>query len=271
MRHGKIDDQAPQCVASHGRLDESATVSVTVRFLGTGDAFNTRARCHASYLVTAPSATVMLDCGPSALLAMHRDGISVETIDAVFLSHLHGDHFAGLPFLFLSWIFETPRTRPLTIVGPPGTEVRTQELFRAMYRDVSARILPFTVHYVEVTGGARIAVGAVDLLPFAVPHQPTETSLGFRLSVDGKVLLYSGDTGWTEALVTQSQGADLFICECCFYETRFDFHLDYPRIAEQRARFGCRRLVLTHIGREVLARRDEITEELASDGLVLEL
>ena len=71
--------------------------------------------------------------------------------------------------------------------------------------------------------------------------------------------------------MTQSQGADLFICECCFYETRVDFHLDYPRLAAQRHRFGCRRLVLTHCGREVLAHREEITEEIAPDGLVVDL
>ena len=246
-------------------------MSVSVRFLGTGDAFNSRARCHASYLVQAPSATVLLDCGASALLAMRREGLAVEAIDAIFLSHLHGDHFAGVPFFFLSWIFDTPRSRPLTITGPPGTEARIAELFRAMYRDISSRALPFRVDYREFGGGDRTQVGGVDLLPFAVPHQTTEVSLGYRLAVGGKEILYSGDTGWTEALVTHSRGTDLFICECCFFDTRVDFHLDYPRIAEQRARFGCRRLVLSHLGREVLARREEITEELASDGLVIEL
>jgi ribonuclease BN (tRNA processing enzyme) len=85
------------------------------------------------------------------------------------------------------------------------------------------------------------------------------------------VVLYSGDTGWTEALVTQSQGVDLFICECCFYETRVDFHLDYPRLAAQRHRFGCERLVLSHCGREVLAHREDIAEVIASDGLVVDL
>ena len=249
-------------------------MSVTVRFLGTGDAFNARARCHASYLVSSPSATLLLDCGPAALLAMKRDNLPVEAIDAVCLSHLHGDHFAGLPFFFLTWIFDAPRQRPLTIVGPPGTEARVQELYRAMYRDISVRPMPFPLHYTEVGDGARTRLGidgAADLLAFAVPHQQTEVSLGYRLTLDGKVVLYSGDTGWTEALVTQSRDADLFICECCFFDTRVDFHLDYPRIAEQRARFGCRRLVLSHLGREVLARRDEIEEELAFDGLVVEL
>ncbi|MGH7786568.1 MAG: MBL fold metallo-hydrolase [Candidatus Binatia bacterium] len=244
---------------------------MTVRFLGTGDAFNARARCHASYLVVAPSTTFMLDCGPSTLLAMKRDGLDVDSVDAIFLSHLHGDHFAGLPFFFLTWVFDSPRQRPLTIVGPPGTEARVQDLYRAMYKDLAARPLPYAVHFVEVNGTVRTTVGAIEVRPFVVPHQQTETSLGFRIQVDGKTILYSGDTGWTEALVTHSRGADLFICECCFYETRVDFHLDYPRLAEHIPRFGCRRLVLSHCGREVLAHRDEIPEEISYDGLIVEV
>ena len=246
-------------------------MAVRVAFLGSGDAFNARARCHAGYLLSTPSSTMLLDCGPTTPLAMRREGVSADVLDAILISHLHGDHFAGLPFLFLAYIFDTPRQRPLTVVGPPGTEARVQDLYRAMYRDLSTRPLPFEVRYVEVTGGQRTAIGAVDLIPFAVPHQQTELSLGYRLAVDGTAILYSGDSGWTEALVTHSRGTDLFICECCYYETRTDFHLDYPRIAENRARFGCRRLVLTHLGREVLAHEAEITEQLAHDGLVVEL
>jgi ribonuclease BN (tRNA processing enzyme) len=131
--------------------------------------------------------------------------------------------------------------------------------------------MPFEVRYVEVEPGEIRQFGPVELLPFRVPHQETEVSLGFRLAVDGKTITYSGDTGWSEELVIQSQGADLFICECCFYETRVDFHLDYPRIFENRQRFGCRRLILTHIGREVHAHRAGLTLEVAHDGLVVEL
>lgn len=244
-------------------------MTVSVRFLGTGDAFNARGRCHASYLVQAPSTTLLLDCGASALLAMQREGISIDALDGVCLSHLHGDHFAGLPFIFIAATFDVPRKRPLTIVGPPGTEERVRELFRAMYRDLSTKPLPFEVRYVEVGSDVRTAVGPAELLSFAVPHQQTELSLGYRLTVDGRVVLYSGDTGWTETLVTQSRGAHLFICECCFYETRVDFHLDYPRLAAQRHRFMCDQLVLSHCGREVLAHREEIAEQIATDGLVI--
>ena len=246
-------------------------MTVRVTFLGTGDAFNARGRCHASYLVAAPSATLLLDCGPSILLAMNRDGQTPDGLDAVVLSHLHGDHFAGLAFLLLRFIYDAPRQRPLTIVGPPDTEARVRELYRVMYRDLSTRPIPFPLRFMEVTPDVPFAVGTVDLLPFAVPHQQTELSLAYRLTIEGKHVLYSGDSGWTEALVAHSQGTDLFICECCFYDTRLDFHLDYPRIAEHRHRFGCRRLVLTHVGREVLARRAEIPDEIGFDGLAIDL
>jgi ribonuclease BN (tRNA processing enzyme) len=246
-------------------------VGVTVRFLGTGDAFNARGRCHASYLVSSPAYSLLLDCGSSALLAMKRDGLSVEALDAVFLSHLHGDHFSGLPFFFLNWNFETRRQRPLTIVGPPGTAERVQDLYRAMYRDLSALPMPFEVEYREVRGNQEVSLGPLRLVPFPVPHQQSEISLGVRIAVEDKSVLYSGDTGWTEALVEHSQGTDLFICECCYYDVRTTFHLDYPRIREQRERFGCRRLILSHLGREVLARRGEIDSELADDGLTVAL
>ncbi len=234
-------------------------MSVAVRFLGTGDAFNNRGRCHASYLVSGSSTTLLLDCGASSLLAMQRDGVNIDQLDAVCLSHLHGDHFAGLPFLFIAATYDVPRRRPLTIVGPPGTQSRVEDLFRAMYRDLAAKSLPFPVHYVEVADGVRTRIGPAELLSFEVPHQLNDLSLGYRLSVEGKVVLYSGDTGWTEALVTQSQGADLFICECCFYETRVDFHLDYPRLAAQRPRFGCRRWC----SRTVAARSSHIARRSA--------
>jgi ribonuclease BN (tRNA processing enzyme) len=246
-------------------------VAVRVTFLGAGDAFNAGARCHASYLVEAPSARVLLDCGATAVLALKRARFDLNDLDAVFVSHLHGDHFAGIPFLFLAWFHESARRRPVTIVGPPGTEERVHALYAALYRDLAAKPMPFDVEFVEVEPDVRRLLAGVEVLPFRVPHQETGVSLGLRISTAGKTILYSGDTGWTEDLVVQSQGTDLFICECCFFETRVDFHLDYPRIAEHRHRFGCRRLVLTHIGREVLARRAEVALEIAEDGLVVEL
>lgn len=242
-----------------------------VRFLGSGDAFCAAGRNQAAYLVRTGESTFLLDCGATTLGALKRQGLDLSTIDAVFLSHLHGDHFAGLPFLFLEYIFETHRQRPLKICGPPGTEERVARLFSAMYRELAAKGMPFSLEFKELLPQKSLKLGGSTIMPFRVPHQETEISLGIRIDTGRHRILYSGDTGWTEDLVIQAQGTDLFICECCYFDTRYPSHLDYPRLLANHERFGTSRLILTHLGREVLARRNEIALEMATDGLAVTL
>lgn len=245
--------------------------SVQVVFLGAGDAFSAGGRHQAGYLVTGGGTSILLDCGATTLASLKREGVPAGSIDTIFISHLHGDHFSGLPFLFLEYTYVEPRRRPIRIAGPPGIGSRVDELFRAMYRDAGSRPLPFEVDFIELRPDRHVQAGPVLFDPFRVPHQQTELSLGVGATLDGRRIVYSGDTGWTEDLIARSEGANLFICECSFFETRADSHLDYPRIAENRHRFGVERLILTHLGKEVLARRDQIDIELAHDGLRVDL
>jgi ribonuclease BN (tRNA processing enzyme) len=131
--------------------------------------------------------------------------------------------------------------------------------------------MPFPVHYVELTASEPHTTHGVTIEPFTVPHVAELTCFGFRVRAGGRTIVYSGDTGWTDEFVARTKGADLFICECSTFETRLDIHISYPEIAERAASLGCRRLVLSHLGAEPLGRRDEITLELAEDGLVIPL
>lgn len=246
-------------------------MGLRVTFLGAGDAFSSGGRCMAAYLVEASNATLLLDCGATTLLALKSKGLNADAVDAVVLSHLHGDHFAGIPFLFVEYMYNRKRTRPLIVAGPVGTRERVLAVFRGMYKELSTRPMPFETIYIELEPDRATEIAGCRVLPFRVPHQEDDVSLGVRVEADGRSVLYSGDTGWTEALVEQARRANLFICECCYFETRVDFHLDYPRIAANRARFECDRLILTHIGQEVLSRLPEVTEEVAEDGLVVEV
>ncbi len=243
----------------------------TLTCLGTSDAFGSGGRHCAGYLVDTAEGCILLDAGPSVLTALKRLGRTTADIDAVVLSHLHGDHFAGVSFLLLEYRYETPRTRPLLVVGPPDTERRVFEAYYALYEEARGEPLPFEVRFQEVRDGSAIDVVDARLESFRVPHQETAISLGHRLRCGGKSLVYSGDTEWTPDLLRQSRGADLFLCECTSFETKIPRHVRYLDIVANSERFECERLVLTHLGREVRQRANEIGHELANDGLSIAL
>lgn len=244
---------------------------VRIIFLGTGDSFAAGGRFLSGCLIQSRGVSLLLDCGPTILTALKRQGVPASALDTVFFSHLHGDHIAGAPFLLMEYIYLDRRHRPLTMIGPPGTGERVMSLFRSMYPETAQKQLPFELEFIEIRPPASADSRGASLHAFPVPHQKGAISLGCILETGGRRILYSGDTGWTEDLVKYAEGTDLFICECSFFETRFPFHLDYPRLLENRERFHTKRLILTHLGQEVLSRSDEVEYEMAQDGLVIEI
>lgn len=242
-----------------------------VTVLGAGDAFSSGGQRQSGYLIETNSATFLLDCGTTTLLALKTLQIPAERIDFVAISHMHGDHFGGLPFLFLEYLHEQPRTRPLHIAGPPGIQDRVLALHRVMYGELSTCAPSFELTFHQLPPGRPACICGVKLLPFRVPHQQDDISLGYRVTVDGKSLLYSGDCGWNEALARYAHGTDLFICEYCYFQTRTSYHISYPQLAEQAPRLACKRLLLSHLGREVLECLPQLRLEWATDGLVVEV
>jgi ribonuclease BN (tRNA processing enzyme) len=244
---------------------------VRITCLGSGDAFSSGGRRMSGYFIETPESALMLDCGPTVLEAFRNLHLSAASLDMVFLSHMHGDHFGGMPFLFLHFLYIEPRTRPLRIAGSTGTERRVRSLFELTYESTAAEPLPFDLSFVDAIPDVAIETEDIRIIPFPVPHQVSPPSLGCEILIGDRKIVYSGDSGWTEELPARTQGADLFLCECVFFESRTDTHLDYPLIMENRGRFGAKRILLTHIGQEVLNRRDEVGLEMACDGLVIEL
>jgi len=244
---------------------------VRITCLGSGDAFSSGGRRMSGYFIETPESALLLDCGPTVLEAFRSLRLSADSLDVVFLSHMHGDHFGGMPFLFLHYMFVEPRTRPLRIAGSPGTESRVRSLFELTYESTAAEQLPFDLSFTEAIPDVAIETKDIRIIPFPVPHQASPQSLGCEVIVGDRKIVYSGDSGWTEELPARTQGADIFLCECAFFESRMDTHLDYPLIMKNRHRFGAKRILLTHLGQEVLDRCDEVDIEMACDGLVIEL
>ena len=246
-------------------------MTTTLTCLGPSDPFRSPGRHRAGYLLDTPQGCVLLDAGPSVLSALKSLRRRPTEVDAVVLSHLHGDHFGGVAFLILEFCYEAPRERPLLVVGPPDTERRVFELYHALYAEMRGKALPFEMRFVEMGDGSVTEVADARIESFRVPHQETAVSLGHRVLAGGATVAYSGDTAWTPDLLRHSRGADLFVCECTTFESEVPRHVRYLDIAANRKSFDCRRLLLTHLGREMRERSGEIPEELANDGLKLVL
>lgn len=237
--------------------------------LGTSDAFGSAGRHCAGYLLDTPQGCMLLDAGPSVLSALKAQQRRPSELDAVLLSHLHGDHFGGVAFLILEFCYEAPRDRPLLVVGPPETERRVFELYHALYAEMRGKPLPFELRFIEMTDGSATEVKDARVESFRVPHQDTAVSLGYRVRANGRSVAYSGDTAWTPDLLRHSRGTDVFVCECTTFETEVPRHIRYREIAQHRHAFDCGQLLLTHLGREMRERSGEIPESLANDGLKL--
>jgi ribonuclease BN (tRNA processing enzyme) len=238
------------------------TDAVRVTVLGSGDAFGSGGRLHSGYLVEAPGTSFLIDCGPSVLQALKRRGADPSQVDFVCLSHLHGDHFGGVPFLFMDALYVHRRTRALEVYGPPDTERRVRALFRALYERQASEESPFRVAYGELTP-SRTTVHGVTIETFRVPHVADLVCYGYRFEAGGHSILYSGDTAWTDEFVARARGAD--------FETQLGIHVTYRDIAARAASLGCKRLVLSHLGEDVLDRRAEVSLEIAEDGMVIPL
>jgi len=237
-----------------------------LHILGCGDAFGSGGRNQSGYLIEAADRLFLMDCEPTTLLAMERAGFDPRRLDVDFLSHLHGDHFGGLPFFFISDLYESARDKPLQIAGPPGTEERVGELFRLMY----GGDVPPTRFHLLVPDRSELVAG-IQVLPFRVPHQLRALSLGLKLSYEGKQILFSGDSAWTDIFLSHARGVDLFLCECSFYDQQSTNHMSYKILQENLARLECKKLVLTHLGEEMLKRRQQLETTFADDGMVIDL
>ena len=244
---------------------------LTVQFLGSGDAFGSGGHFQACILVRSDASAFLLDCGTSSLIAMRRFDVDPNAIDAILISHLHGDHFGGLPFFILGAQLISRRTRPLLVAGPPGMEERVRQAMDVLFPGSSQTQRRFAIDFVELPEETPIRAGRLEVTAYAVVHASGAPAYALRVRCDDKVIAYSGDTEWTDALLRAAADADLFICEAYFFEKQIKFHLDYQTLLQHRSQLSCRRLILTHMNEDMLRRLPDVDLEYAEDGKVIVL
>jgi ribonuclease BN (tRNA processing enzyme) len=244
---------------------------VEVRVLGCGDAFGSGGRFQTCFLVSGRGTRFLVDCGATSVVAMNRWAVDRGGIDFILLTHLHGDHIGGVPFFVLDSHFTVGRTRPLTIAGPPGTRARLRDVMETLFPGSPAMTLRFPLEVTEYTLETPNRIAGLTVTPFTVVHPSGAPPTALRIECDGRTLAYSGDTQWAAGLVRAAEGTDLLLLECNGYDKRLPNHLDLTTLLEHKDELRSRRIVLTHMGEDMLAHRDRAPWECAEDGMTLEV
>ncbi len=242
-----------------------------LQFVGCGDAFGSGGRYNTCFHVSGSQVNFLIDCGASSLPALKRQGIARDDIDLILITHFHGDHFGGLPFLLLDAQF-TRRTRPLIIAGPEGIEARLAQAMEALFENSSKTRQRFDLSVVALRPEQTRSFGAVDVTPFAVVHgESGGPFLAYRVAAEGRVIAYSADTEWTATLVPAARDADLFIAEAYTYDKVVKNHLSLKTLEAHLAEIRPKRLILTHMSDDMLGRLDTLGYTAASDGMTVEI
>jgi len=240
-----------------------------LRFVGCGDALGSGGRSNTCFHVAGKSVNFLIDCGASSLPALKRLDIARDDIDLILITHFHGDHFGGLPFLLLDAQF-TRRTRPLVIAGPEGIETRLAQLMEALFEHSSKTKQRFDLSVIALTPEETRSFGAVEVTPYAVVHgESGGPFLAYRIETEGRVVTYSADTEWTDTLIPAARDADLFIAEAYYYDKIVKNHLSLKTLEAHLPEFNAKRLVLTHMSDDMLGRLDELPYTAAEDGMVV--
>ncbi len=242
--------------------------------LGSGDAFGSGGRFNASFLIEAAESKLLLDCGASTLVALNTRSVDPSLIDGIVLSHLHGDHFGGLPFLLLEAQHLSHRQRPLLIAGPPGTKARLDAALDVLFPRSRENSWRFDWRVIELAVGEAHHLLGTTITTAEVLHQSGAPSTAVRLIDGSATLAYSGDTEWTDALVPIADGADLFIVECYNYDRQVTGHMAWTILRQKLDILRAKAIMITHMNPTMLAHIAEAQARgvlVAHDGMQFDI
>jgi ribonuclease BN (tRNA processing enzyme) len=177
------------------------------------------ARGCAGYLLEAPGVRLLIDCGSGVTRRLAELGIEWQSITHIALTHFHLDHYSDIPTLLYAFRYGMlpVRSAPLEIIGPVGTRGLFDKLAAVYGTFMTAPVYPQTLH--EIEPGATLDLTTrqpvnppIRLSAFKVPHTPE--SVAYSITLGGRRIVYSGDTGVSPELGEWARGCDLLVAEC---------------------------------------------------------
>ena len=245
-----------------------------ITVVGSGNAFNTNGRAHAAYLLENHCGNVMLlDCGATTLYRLQQMQFDFMRLDCVVLTHFHGDHIGGLPFLILQLHLVTQTPKTLHIYGPPGVKEICKDLIDICYPGYFEKC-DLVFEELKVNQQFERLKHNPEFLVRAFPMTHRLESLGYQIKdVHSGVFAFSGDSAFDEKLLALMKGVDIGVLELSIF-TQLEKKVAHVSLAELRAGeelLLAKRIILTHIYDELENEASRLGFETAYDGLQFEV
>ena len=197
---------------------------------------------------------VMLDCGFTTPHLYFKDNHNPDTLDALWISHFHGDHFFGVPLLFLRF-WEMGREQPLIIAGQKGIQKKISQVMELAYPGFM-RKMQYGIEFVEVEPGVKIDVVGLEWQTAVNEH--SQRSLSVRIDKEGKSIFYSGDGRPTHDTEKLAKGCNLIIHESFWVEGKTYGHSSIQTTIEFAKKTGVDQLALVHLSH--IVRKNKVNE-----------
>lgn len=241
-----------------------------ITIIGAGDAFGSGGNFNTCFHLKTKNKNLLIDCGATSLVGLKKLAFEPADLDNILISHLHGDHFGGLPFIILDFL-RKERTKVLTIIGPEGIQIKTLALLDLLYPDLINQINREILQFKEFQSNGIEDFEDFKLETFEVVHSPPSHPHALKLFIDDKIIAFSGDTEWCKNLIPLAHEVDLLICECNWFKTNGKGHLNYQILFDNLGKLNANHILLNHLGEEALQNIEHFQIPIAKEGMIINL
>lgn len=209
--------------------------------LGSGNAFNMDGRGHTAFLLDQK---LLIDCGATTLLKIQEFRIDISHLKGILITHFHGDHFAGIPFLLIYFKYILNRREPLFLIGPKELKAKFQQLMNLNYPDIE---LPFPMEFQEMDKSDAISFEDYKIVSCPITHK--EESIGYQIFDKNHSFAFTGDTKLNHEVIELFKHIDIGILELSLWENpnKEVAHVSLQELIEIRDQIKVRRLYFNHL------------------------
>lgn len=231
-----------------------------IQFIGTGSiGAKERSAC------TLINDEVLIDLGNGNVKTIKQNDNDILKIKALFITHLHGDHYADIPFFILDrTILNKKIEKDCTIYGPKGLEENVKLIFETFFRKYEKNRDLARIKFEEIEEKHIEKVFDYEVIPYLVDHGAISPAYGYIIKKDGKSIGFSGDSVYCKAIDEIIENSDVAILDSSYKKAHVG-HMGLDNIIELCEKYPEKKIITTHMQLETR----EVAKNLNIDNLII--